>query len=306
MIKPIYIFSGFLESGKTSAIITTLSDTNFNIDTKNLIIALEDGIVSYSEKFQEENNATVIYLNEKLTAKYLQEVSKEYDRIIIEANGSYKLEELLIDIDSPDFQVVEILAFFNTETFKLHLNNLKPFIYDVVKYSDVVVFNRYNKQDKKYLRNNIKAINPNITIIYENQNKEVEKDTPEDIFNLEDDNLTINDTDFGLWYMDSLDNPYKYENKKININVKLLEKIPNYENVGLFGREAMVCCADDISKIGIICLGINLENIKPNTYYNISGTIHLLQDSNQKDRAVLYVDEIKDGTLPESELVNFI
>ena len=52
MVKPVYFFSGMLDSGKTRAIKETLYDERFNeIEDFNLIIALEHGDEEYDNKF---------------------------------------------------------------------------------------------------------------------------------------------------------------------------------------------------------------------------------------------------------------
>ena len=43
MIKPVYVFSGFLDSGKTSAIKEVLYDPRFNEGESTLIIVMEEG-----------------------------------------------------------------------------------------------------------------------------------------------------------------------------------------------------------------------------------------------------------------------
>ena len=47
MIKPVYVFSGFLDSGKTQAIKGTLYNPRFNEGEAYLIICLEQGDVIY-------------------------------------------------------------------------------------------------------------------------------------------------------------------------------------------------------------------------------------------------------------------
>ena len=56
----LYVFSGFLESGKTTLIKETLSDPAFQSNEKNLIILCEEGEVAYEESFLNSVNANVI------------------------------------------------------------------------------------------------------------------------------------------------------------------------------------------------------------------------------------------------------
>ena len=63
MVKPVYVFSGFLDSGKTSVIKETLSDSDFTMGDPTLIIALEEGDEEYDEEFLRKSNSKVVYLD---------------------------------------------------------------------------------------------------------------------------------------------------------------------------------------------------------------------------------------------------
>ena len=47
---PVYFFTGFMDSGKTSLIHETLYDNGFGQDARNLVICCEDGDVEYEEE----------------------------------------------------------------------------------------------------------------------------------------------------------------------------------------------------------------------------------------------------------------
>ena len=48
MELPVYMITGFLESGKTSFILDTISDKQFSKGQRTLIIACEEGEVEYA------------------------------------------------------------------------------------------------------------------------------------------------------------------------------------------------------------------------------------------------------------------
>ena len=49
---PVYLFTGFLDSGKTTFIQETLEDERFNAGEKTLVLLCEEGIEEYEpEKF---------------------------------------------------------------------------------------------------------------------------------------------------------------------------------------------------------------------------------------------------------------
>ena len=47
---PVYLFTGFMDSGKTSLITQTLQENDFGIGSRSLIIACEDGDEEYDEE----------------------------------------------------------------------------------------------------------------------------------------------------------------------------------------------------------------------------------------------------------------
>ena len=91
MNKPIYVFSGFLDSGKTRAIKETLYNPRFNEGEASLIICFEQGDIDYDEKFLRITNSEVIYLDSinDLTIDKQKQIEKDYnfERIFIELNG---------------------------------------------------------------------------------------------------------------------------------------------------------------------------------------------------------------------------
>ena len=74
MDVPVYLFTGFLESGKSSMMKETLSDPEFNDGSKTLILACEQGEVEFDQKFLEQTHSVIVTVEDKeeLTADYLE------------------------------------------------------------------------------------------------------------------------------------------------------------------------------------------------------------------------------------------
>ena len=85
---PVYLFTGFLEGGKTHIIQESMEDKRFNSGEKTLIIQCEEGIDEFElDRFWGKN----VYLEtidseEQITKEYLSELSKKHrlDRVIID------------------------------------------------------------------------------------------------------------------------------------------------------------------------------------------------------------------------------
>ena len=96
---PVYLFLGFLESGKTKFIQDTLCDVRFNNGEKTLLIICEEGMEEYEPSLFSGNNVTLKVFDspEEITPKALMALQKETacERVIIEYNGMWNTQDLL-------------------------------------------------------------------------------------------------------------------------------------------------------------------------------------------------------------------
>ena len=308
MIKPVYFFSGMLDSGKTRAIKTTLYDERFNEPGEfNLIISMEQGDEEYDKKFLKYTNSAVEYIDYKdLTREKMQQLEDEYDpsRIIIEFNGMQNDEEFFRNGFIPEWEMAQTLTTIDGSSFRLMVDNLRQFMFYHIKYAEVVIINRFSSEDLVYLRNNIKGMNQRVEIIFEDENGNVTNKINQSLFDTSKP-LDISDIDYGLWYMDAVDNPDKYEGCQIELNSYYIEKVKEYENVGIFGRRAMVCCAEDVQPIAFTVIDIDPDRLEKNKYYHIKGTVKCLDDERGYKTCVVYASEIAPQEEPADPMVYF-
>lgn len=96
---PIYVFAGFLESGKTTMIKELLGDPEFTEGEKTLLVVCEEGEEEYSEEFLRRSQTVqrVVESSEELTYGFLARTNKAErpDRVMIEYNGTWPLDPLL-------------------------------------------------------------------------------------------------------------------------------------------------------------------------------------------------------------------
>ena len=78
---PVYLFVGFLESGKTKFIQETFEDPNFDSGDKTLLLICEEGEEEYNEKKFAFPGVTVKVLEDKseLNPQNLAKLGKEAD-----------------------------------------------------------------------------------------------------------------------------------------------------------------------------------------------------------------------------------
>ena len=76
---PVYLFTGFLESGKTKFIQETLEDERFNSGEKTLLIICEEGEEEYEPSSFSGKNVSIKMVDKKedLTAEVLSAWQKE-------------------------------------------------------------------------------------------------------------------------------------------------------------------------------------------------------------------------------------
>ena len=209
MTKPVYVFSGFLDSGKTQAIKETLYDPRFNEGELSLILCFEQGDVIYDDKFLKITNTIVEYLDSinDLTLDKQKELDKKYnpERIVIELNGMEDDNILYKNGFISKWELAQTLTTVDASKFTLYMNNMRQFMYNHVFNAEVAILNRADDVDKRYLRNNLKSINTRLEIIFEDANGNVTNKIEDELFDVSKP-LEISDMDYGLWYMDALDN----------------------------------------------------------------------------------------------------
>ena len=95
---PVYLFVGFLESGKTKFIQETFEDPNFDSGDKTLLLICEEGEEEYNPKKFAFPGVTVKVIEDKaeLNPQNLAKLEKESGagRVVIEYNGMWLLQDL--------------------------------------------------------------------------------------------------------------------------------------------------------------------------------------------------------------------
>lgn len=309
---PIYLFTGFLDSGKTTLIKDTLEDPTFNSDDPTtLIICLEQGEEEYTQEYLDLYNAQIEYLDSSvyLTNEKLKELSAMYrpTQIFIECNGMETITELVTKELDDIFPIVQIITTIDATTFTSYMNNMRSYMYEQIRYSDLIIFNRCTfDTSKNALRGSIKAVNKKAFIAYEgNYGEQIELKKEELPFDIHADIIDISDDDYGIWYMDALENPEKYDQKKVRIRGMFLETIPNYHQSFIMGRKAMVCCGNDLQSLTFTVTGVKVAEMQLNDWLEIEGEFKCLDLNKEEKTLVLYASKARFYHEPDEPLVYF-
>lgn len=310
---PVYLFTGFMDSGKTSLITQTLLENDFGTGSRSLIIACEDGDEEYDEEALEKKKITVVGVEseEEFTAEYLKECDDTIkpDQVFIEYNGTWEAAKIL-EMKLPEgWEFVQSLATVDASTYELYLTNMRSMMMEQLFHVDVVIFNRCTDDTPKAkFRRTVKAINRRAQIVYERADGTIDENEEEELpYDLNQDVIEITDADYGIFYLDVQDNPQKYEGKVVRF-LGLVYRPDKFGKKALMipGRFAMTCCVEDIQFIGLKCKYDKATEIPHKSWINITARIHVEFAKEYRGKGpVLYALEVEKTTAPEDELVYF-
>lgn len=256
---PVYLFTGFLEAGKTKFIQETLEDPNFNNGEKTLVLLCEEGMEEFRHDRFWKDNVVVEVLEEpeQINCEYLAALEKRHnpERIIIEYNGMWLLDPLFQEMP-PSWVLYQEFCFADSNTFVAYNQNMRQLVYDKLKSADCVIFNRYNESmDRMPLHKIVRGVSRRPDIYYEMPDGEAIIDDIEDPlpFDINAPVIEIQDTDYALWYRDLDEKLEMYAGKTVKF--KGITGASSVLEGGDFviGRQVMTCCADDIQMAGLVC-----------------------------------------------------
>ncbi len=310
---PVYIFMGFLDSGKTTFVKETLLDRQFTDGDRTLLLVCEDGEEEYDAKELAAQNIYLEYLEEEqLNTEHLLDLQDQYkpEKVMIEYNGMWKLDKIFNIRVPKGWTVVQVLSFVNAETYDVYSNNMKATMIEQVNSADMVIFNRCDENSKRSeWRRSIKAVNRRAQIIFEMKDGSVAQDenTEEDLpYDVKADIIDIHDDDFGIWYVDAAEMPERYAGKKIHFKAMVFKPKQYGKNVFVPGRFAMTCCVEDITFVGYKCYYDGAKNLVDRQWVDVTATIKTeYYPDFQGDGPVLYAEKVTLTNPAEEEVVYF-
>ena len=309
---PVYLFTGFLESGKTTCFKEILEEGNFEDGLHTLFLLTEEGEKEVDENLLQYNKVDTVVIEdeEDLTEDKCKELVKEYKpaRIVIEVNGMWDLTRLINETIPENWVVVQTFTTVNAQTFQMYISNMKSLIMSHFQQSDLVIFNRCDKEmDKASMRRNVKAINRATQVLFESEDGSVESNIEEELpYDINADVINLEDDDFGLWYLDVSEHPEKYENKTIVFKGQVYRNRTFPSDAFVPARKAMTCCADDIAKIGFICHSREATKFHTDSWVRV--TVKVKPEFSRKQKALvpmLWADKIERAEAPKEEIVYF-
>lgn len=307
----VYLMTGFLDSGKTQFLKFTLGQDYFQIDGKTLLILCEEGEEEYNPMEMLKYGVVIekIEDQEDLTEEYLEELNRKHEpeRVVVEYNGMWKVSDFE-SMKLPDgWEIEQKLTTVDASSFQMYLTNLKPLFVEMVRGAELVLFNRC--EDLKPLpgyRRSVKVVSPQAEVIFEDEEGEIENIFEDDVpYDLKAPVIQIAREDYGIWYVDMMENPDRYKGKTVEFTAKVLKPRSFPSKVFLPGRMAMTCCADDTTFLGYVCRSSYAPKLKAGQWITVRAKVRYANVSvYQGEGPVLEAENIEPAE-PIEELVYF-
>ena len=277
---PVYLFTGFLEAGKTKFIQETLEDKRFCNGERTLLLVCEEGEEEYEPDQFADRSVMIRTLSspEEMTVENLSRmlIQTGAERVVIEYNGMWLLD-LLYSAMPEGWMVYQEFLFADATTFLSYNANMRQLVYDKLKSCELVVFNRFRPDmDKMAFHKIVRGASRRSDIAYEYPGGKVEYDDIQDPlpFDLEAPVVEIGDDDYAVWYRDMSEEPKKYEGKTVRFRCRALQRKKLPPHTFVVGRHVMTCCVEDIQFAGLVCQKDDVSDIVDDSWMTLTAEIH--------------------------------
>jgi hypothetical protein len=309
---PVFLFTGFLDSGKTTFIQGTLEDERFNDGTPILVILCEDGEEELDFSAYPHDCVTKVTFDDEqfLTPDRLEAARRraQADRVIVEYNGMWMIDNIFRALPEGWFVAQEI-TFADASTYPSYNANMRNLVYDKLKTCDVVNFNRMTDSiDKMELHKIVRSVGRRTDILYDYGNDRVEPDDIEDPlpFDIDAKIVEIEDKDFALWYSDMMEKLEKYDGKTVRFKGYLGHDPSLPKGAFVAGRHVMACCAEDVQYAGILCKWNKASSVPNASWGMVEAKVKIEKNKVYSGAGpVLYVESVTPCSEPEQVVVTF-
>ena len=309
---PVYLFTGFMDAGKTRFIQETLEDKRFDAGERTLLIVCEEGEEEYApdqfvgkkvmmRKAEREEDFT-----EDLLKQW--EVDTGAERVLIEWNGMWMLDTLYQAMPER-WIVAQEFMFAEAGSFLLYNTNMRQLVYDKLKSCELVVFNRFDPaQDVMPFHKIVRAANRSCDIAYEDERGKVRYDDIEDPLPFDKNAKVIDvaDRDYAIWYRDLSEELKSYDGKTVHFKAQIAKSDELDAGTVIVGRQLMNCCAADITFTGLIAEKNPRRDLESGDWVELTASIKVRRHPGyNRPGPVLTIREIAPAQPPEDEVATF-
>ena len=258
---PVYLFTGFLEAGKTKFLQETLCDPSFmeKGPDRTLVLMCEEGEEELDPRDFASKNVFVETIDapSRVNPDKLEALRRKTDasRVMIEYNGMWLLSDLFRALPEGWF-VCQQMFFADSNTIGVFNANMRNLVVDKLQNCDLVVFNRCSENETDYeaLHKLVRGVSRRTDIVYETLDGNATYDDIEDPlpFDVSAPIIEIGDRDYALFYRDLSDNMDTYHKKTVRYLAQV-NRPSRHKDGFVLGRPIMTCCAEDITFSGLFC-----------------------------------------------------
>lgn len=309
---PVYVFTGFLDAGKSTFLQSTLEDKRFNSGERTLVLLCEEGECELNASRFSGKNVTVKVVEDPavFSPEYLSGLQKKCraQRVMVEYNGMWLLNDLYSKMPE-NWVVYQEMMFADANSFPAYNANMRNLAVDKLQGAQLVVFNRAQKGfDKMELHKIVRGVSRRTEIAYEYGEDDVEYDDIEDPlpFDKEAAVIEVGDNDFALWYRDLSEELSTYDGKKVTFKGQVVVDRSIPENCFIVGRPLMTCCVDDIRFAGLVCEWEKAAELTSRTWVTVTASISVRKHPCYgRVGPVLSGIRVETADVPEQEVATF-
>jgi uncharacterized membrane protein YcgQ (UPF0703/DUF1980 family) len=309
----VYLFLGFLESGKTKFIQETLEDPRMENGERTMLLVCEEGEEEYQpEKFKVKNVVKVTLESaQELTMENLEALTKKHraERVVVEYNGTWLLQQFF-DAMPESWVINQMMTFFDANTFLAYNKNMRQLVFDKVQMTQMVVFNRFKGEfDKNEYHKIIRGISRRPDIVYEYVGGKAEFDEIEDPlpFDVNAPVIEIEDRDFAWFYRDMAEKTQEYVGKTVKFKGMAAnsKKVP--AGYIVLGRHIMTCCEADIAYDGFaVKIGDLIKDVKTRDWLTVTAKVKYEYNLVYRSQGpVLIAEKIERATPPDEVVATY-
>ena len=311
---PVYMFTGLLESGKTTFMKEVITEEGFLEPGATALLITEQGEVEFEEDFLIRNNiaAEIIEEPEEMTPLLWKrmEMMNKPRQVIIEYNGMWEIEKLFNSGIPQNWYLAGVYSAVNGETIEMYTQNMRKMFMEPLKYSDLILINRCDESiDRMKYRRSFKALNPQVQVAFERPDGTMYPNQQEELpFDVSGDRVVIDDMDYGLWYIDAQEAPGRYMGKEIEFTAKYCASSNKKVKFFVPGRHVMTCCEDDVQFLGFVCQYEGKAKFNHGDWVRVVASFDFGpcdMYGEGEEGPVLTLVSIKAASKPEQELVSF-
>jgi uncharacterized repeat protein (TIGR03943 family) len=196
------------------------------------------------------------------------------------------------------------------------MTNMRSLAVEMFKVAEMVIINRCTAESNRATwRRSIKAVNRRAQVMFEfaEDVEDIGEEDPDAAlpYDMETNEIVLEDEDFGIWFVDIMERPEAYDGKTITMKAHVFKSIRLPKGCFVPGRHAMTCCADDIQFIGYIChtnhaKSSTIKKLKNDTWITVTAEIrNEYNEEYGEEGPVLYAKRIEAAEKPAEELVYF-